>query len=66
MITTEDRLKDYRQRAEELRTIAESMDDPQNKKLLHGVAEDYLRMAQALEDARNALQASHFTKKNHK
>lgn len=55
MITTEDRLKDYRQRAEELRAIAEGMTDSQNRKLLLGVADEYLRMAQALAEARKAV-----------
>jgi hypothetical protein len=39
----------YRQRAEEVRVIAESARDAKTRKLLRGVAEDYDRMADGLE-----------------
>jgi hypothetical protein len=39
----------YRQRAEELRVIAESSRDGRTRKLLLGVAEDYDRMAETME-----------------
>jgi hypothetical protein len=39
----------YRQRAEELRVIAESTRDRRTRKLLLGVAEDYDRMAETME-----------------
>jgi hypothetical protein len=39
----------YRQRAEELRLIAESARDAKTRKLLQGVAEDYERMAETSE-----------------
>jgi hypothetical protein len=39
----------YRQRAEELRVIADSARDAGTRKLLRGVAEDYERMAGVLE-----------------
>ncbi len=35
----------YRAKAEEIRTIAESMKDPTPRKILLGVADDYLHMA---------------------
>lgn len=66
MIATEDRLKDYRKRAEELRKIAEGISDEKNKKLLLGVADDYLRMALALEDARKALNQDNLKGPNEK
>ena len=41
----------YRERAEEVRVIAEKMTDLPSKKTLMGVARDYERMADQLENA---------------
>ena len=37
----------YRQRAEELKVIAETTTDPKSKKTLRDIAEDYERMARS-------------------
>jgi hypothetical protein len=39
----------YRQRAEEVRVIAEGMRNQQARKVLFGVADDYLRMASTMD-----------------
>lgn len=39
----------YRQRAEELRIIAEDMSNPETRRMLIGVAEDYVAMAETLD-----------------
>lgn len=39
----------YRQRAEELRLIAEEAQDPRNEGILRGIAEDYERLALSRE-----------------
>ncbi|HXE04934.1 MAG TPA: hypothetical protein VN579_03030 [Bryobacteraceae bacterium] len=39
----------YRQRAEEVRVIAESSKDPKTRKTLLGISADYERMAQSLD-----------------
>ncbi len=38
----------YRVRAEEIRTIADGMKEPQTRAILMGIERDYLRMAEAL------------------
>jgi hypothetical protein len=43
------RIELYRTKAEELRAVAESIKDPEIKKMLMGVAADYLSLADRLE-----------------
>jgi hypothetical protein len=43
------RAKRYRERAEELREVAETTRDPEARSILTALAEDYLRMAEAIE-----------------
>jgi hypothetical protein len=42
----------YRTRAEELRTIAETLKEPESKAKLLRIADDYARMAEAVENPR--------------
>jgi hypothetical protein len=38
--------KHWRERAEEARTIADQLSDPESKRMILRIAEDYLRMAE--------------------
>ena len=51
MHDTVQRAKEYRERAEELRTIAQDWMDPETQQSLLKVAIDYERMADSLERA---------------
>lgn len=44
-----DKIAAYRKRADELRAVAERMSSPEAKDLLLNIAEDYVRLARALE-----------------
>ena len=46
------RIETYRNRAEELRAIADTLHDPQAKAMLLRIANDYIRMAEGLEKPR--------------
>lgn len=44
-----EKIAGYVKRAEELRAVAERMNSPEAKELLRNIAEDYVRLARALE-----------------
>lgn len=48
MSKVEKRLKEYRKKAEELRALAAGMHDPESRKSMLDVAEDYSRLAGSL------------------
>lgn len=52
MNTPEDRLRHYRFRAKEIRTVAEEMDSPESRAT-------YLRMASAYEVMADGIEAKH-------
>lgn len=44
-----EKIAGYVKRAEELRAVAERMNSPEARELLRNIAEDYVRLARALE-----------------
>jgi hypothetical protein len=54
----EKRLKQYRQKAEELLAVAEDMKDPDSRRNMLDVAENYMRLAGALRTRVKARRAA--------
>ncbi len=48
----------YRNKAEEVRAIAETMNDPERKNFLMGVWSDYIMLAQLMEHMDDPIPAS--------